>query len=86
MWPVVVVLVGEAVEEGLEFGDGVWLGGLGAEPFLQGLLEAFGLSAGGRMVGPGVLLDDVQASEFCFEGVASAAVVSRREISARLEE
>ena len=73
MRPVVVVVVGELVEEGLQVGDGGWLGGSSAEPFFQGLLEAFDFAAGGGVVGSGVLLGDVEADEFGFEGVASAS-------------
>jgi hypothetical protein len=36
----VVVLVLEPVEQGLQGGDGGWLGRLSAEPFLQRLVEA----------------------------------------------
>ena len=68
----VVVLVGEGVEQGLQLVDGGGLGGLGAEPFLHGLLEAFDLAAGGGVVGAGVLLHHVQASQFVLEGVAAA--------------
>jgi len=34
--PLVVVDAGEGVQEGLELGDGGGLGGLGAEPVLEG--------------------------------------------------
>ena len=52
----VVVFVDEGVELGLEFGDG---GGLGLtdEPLLEGLVEAFDLSARGGVVGGGVDVD-----------------------------
>ncbi|MEI2811984.1 MAG: hypothetical protein V9F00_17895 [Nocardioides sp.] len=49
----------KAVEQGLEFGDGGRLDGLGAQPLLHGLLEPFDLAAGGGVVGSGVLLHDV---------------------------
>jgi hypothetical protein len=42
--------------------------------FLRGLLESFDLAAGGGVVGPGVLLHDVQSAEFGLElGSATAA-------------
>ena len=72
MRPALVVLVDEGVEQGLELGDGGGLVGLGAQPLLHGLLEAFDLAAGGGVVGSGVLLDDVEAAEFVLEGVAAA--------------
>ena len=61
-----VVVVGgdEAVEQGLELGDGGRLDRLGGQPFLEGLLEAFDLAAGGRVVRAGVLLGDAQAAQF----------------------
>src|SRR5215211_7767014 len=46
----VVVDVDEAVEQGLELGDRGGLVGLGAQPRLEGLLEAFDLAAGGGVV------------------------------------
>ena len=69
----VVVVVDEGVEQGLELGDGGGLVGLGAQPFLQGLLEPFDLAAGGGVVGAGVLLGDAEAAEFGLEAVAAAA-------------
>jgi hypothetical protein len=69
----VVVLVDEGLEQGLELGEGGGLDGLGAEPLLHRLLEAFDLAAGGGVAGAGVFLDDVESSEFVFEGVTSAA-------------
>jgi hypothetical protein len=71
VWSAVVVFVGEGVELGLQFGDRGG-GGLAGQPFLEGLLESFDFAAGGRVVGGGVDLDDVQAAEFVFELVASA--------------
>ena len=68
----VVVFVAELVEERLEIGEGARLEGLGAQPFLHRLLEPLGLAAGGRVVWSGVLLDDVAAAEFGFEGVLAA--------------
>jgi len=55
----VVVLVGEHVDQRLQLADRRGLPGLGAEPFLEGLLEAFDFAAGGGVVGSGVLLHDV---------------------------
>jgi len=46
----VVVLVGEGVEQGLQLGQGGGLGGLGAEPLFEGLLEPFDFAAGARVV------------------------------------
>jgi hypothetical protein len=46
-----VVDVDEAVEEGLELDDRSGLVGLGAQPGLEGLLEAFHLPAGGGWLG-----------------------------------
>ena len=70
---VVVVAGDEDVEEGLQLGDGGGLVGLGAQPFLHRLLEAFDLAAGGGAVRVGVLLHDVAAAQFVLEVVASAA-------------
>ena len=70
--PVLVVLGAEAVEQGLQLGDGGGLVGLGAQPVLEGLLEAFDLAAGGGVVGSAVLLDDVPGAELLFEAVAAA--------------
>src|SRR5215211_6958976 len=68
----VVVDVDEAVEQGLELGDRGGLVGLGAQPRLEGLLEAFDLAAGGGVVRSRVLLDDAEAAEFGLEAVAAA--------------
>jgi hypothetical protein len=65
-----VVEVDEDLEQGLELGGGGGLG-LSAQPGLEGLLEAFDLAAGGRVVGPGVLLGDTQADQ----GVASQEAI-----------
>ena len=46
----VVVLVGEGVEQGLQLGQGGGLGGLGAEPLFEGLLEPFDFAAGAGVV------------------------------------
>ena len=71
MGSVVVVVVDEGVDLGLELAQRCWRG-LGAEFLLQGLVEAFDLAAGGRVIGPRVLLHDSQADEFGFESVAAA--------------
>src|SRR5512132_1908534 len=68
----VVVLGDERSKQGLQFGQGLGLDGLGGEPFLEGLLEAFDLAAGGGVVGAGVLLGHAQAVQFGLQGVAAA--------------
>ena len=68
-----VVVGDEGVEQGLQLGDGGGLVGLGSEPVLHRLLDAFDFAAGGGVVGPAVLLLDVELSEFCFEAVAAAS-------------
>jgi hypothetical protein len=45
VWPVLVVVVAEAVEQRLQLPDG-GRSGLAVEPFLQGLVEAFDFPAG----------------------------------------
>jgi hypothetical protein len=70
--PVVVVDGGERLEQGLQLDQGAGLDGLGGEPFLEGLLEAFHLAAGGGVVGAGVLLDHAEASQFGLQPVAAA--------------
>jgi len=59
---VVVASVAEAVQEGLQVGEGGRLVGLGARPVLDRLLEAFDCAAGGGVVAGGVVLLDVQAA------------------------
>jgi hypothetical protein len=56
----------------LQLGDGRGLVGLGVEPTLQGLVEAFDLAAGGGVVRPRVLLLHAEANQFGFEAVAAA--------------
>ncbi len=73
MGPLVVVGVDEPVDESLQLGEGGGLVGLGTQPVLHRLLEAFDLAAGGGVVGGGVLLGDVQAAQLVFQGVAAAA-------------
>ena len=55
MGSVVVVFGDEVVDQGLELADGGWLGVLGGEPFLHGLLEAFDFALGGGVVGAAVI-------------------------------
>ena len=47
-------------------------GGLGGEVFLEGLLESLDFSAGGGVVGCGVLLFGAEVSEAGLEGVSAA--------------
>ena len=61
----------EAVELGLQLDDGGG-GGLGSEPALQGLVEAFDLALGLRMVRMAVLLRDAEVGDQVFEAVAAA--------------
>jgi hypothetical protein len=63
---------GEGVELGLQFGEGRG-GGLGAEPFLQGLLEPLDFALGLGVAGPAVFLGDAQAAELVFQAVAAGA-------------
>ena len=60
--PPLVVLDGEGVQQPLEVGDGGALVGLGAQPLLHGLLEAFDLALGLRVPGAAVLLVHTQAA------------------------
>jgi hypothetical protein len=76
--PAVVVGRGERVEQGLQLGEGGGLDGLGAQPLLEGLLEAFGLAAGGGVVGAGVLLRHAQAPGFGLEALRPPLPPARR--------
>jgi hypothetical protein len=67
-----VVDAGEGVEQVLELGEGDGLAGLGAEPVLHGLLEAFDLALGLGVVRLAVLLLDAQAAKLVLQGVAAA--------------
>jgi hypothetical protein len=67
----VVVVGGQGVELGLQFGDG-GRGGLGGQPFLERLLEPLDLALGLRVVRLAVLLVDSEAAEFVLEVVAAA--------------
>ena len=71
MGAMVVVGVGEFVEEALELVEVVGAV-LGGEPFLEGLLESLDFSAGGRVVGCGVLLFGAEVIEAGLEGVAAS--------------
>ena len=68
MGPLLVVLVTELVEQGLEFSDRGGLDGLAPQPVLQCLLEAFDLAAGRGVVRSGVLLGDVEPVEGFLQG------------------
>jgi hypothetical protein len=68
----VVVVVGEGVELGLQLGDrGRRV--LAGQPAFEGLVEAFDLAAGLRVVGPGAGVGDAQAGDFGFQGAAATA-------------
>ena len=51
--------------------------GWAASHFIEGLLEAFDLAAGGGVVGAGVLLGHAEASEFGLQGVAAALAAGK---------
>ena len=67
-----VVGVAEPVELALRVGQGGWRGLLG-QPLLLGLVEALDLSAGLRVVGPGVVEPDAEQVELDFQGDPAAA-------------
>lgn len=71
----VVVVGDEGVELGLQFGEvgGRWAA---AEPFLEGLLEAFDLAAGLGVVGAGRLGDDTDGAQLDLEADLEAAQTS----------
>jgi hypothetical protein len=69
VWSAMVVLVDECLDQRLELADVGGLGGLGAEPVLQGLWEAFDFAAGGGVVGSGVLLGHAEPVQVVFEAV-----------------
>jgi hypothetical protein len=73
-----VVDAGEGVQEVLELGERGRLGGLGAQPFLQGLLESLRLALGLGVVRFAVLLPDSQAAQFGFQAVAAAFAAGSR--------
>jgi hypothetical protein len=70
--PLVVVEVGEGVQEGLELGEVCGLGRLGGEPVFEGLLEPLYLALGLGMAGFPVFLLDAQAAQLGFQAVAAA--------------
>ena len=76
--PAGVVVGGEGIQLGLQFGDG---GGrvLAGEPFFEGLVEALDLAAGLRVVGPAVAEPDPQGGELAFERDPAAAAVEAGE-------
>ena len=79
----VVVDVGDAVEELLELVEGVWWG-LAVEPVLHGLLDAFDLAAGAWVVGSAVLLDDAEpvgASECEVGGTVALEGAATRQLT-----
>jgi hypothetical protein len=73
----VVVDVAELGQQLVQVGEGVGFG-LGAEPFLQGLVEALDFALGLGVAGVSVLLGDPEGCQEVLEGVASAASAGRR--------
>jgi hypothetical protein len=71
-----VVLVDELVEQGLEFSEGRcrWVSG---EPALEGLVEAFDFATGGRVVRSAVLLGDAECVEQALVAVAATAAAGQ---------
>nr|WP_251151077.1 hypothetical protein [Cellulosimicrobium sp. Marseille-Q4280] len=69
----VIAVVGEGVEQGLQVAEGAGLGGLGAQQLLHRGFEAFDLALGVGVVGSTVL-DDAAGAQFVLERGASAAV------------
>lgn len=69
----VVVLIDEVVEQLLELGNCGCLSRLGAEPLLEGLLEAFDLVLGVRVVRSAVLLNDLELAKPRLEAVTPAS-------------
>ena len=75
MWPVLVERGDELVDVLLELVECVgW--GLLAEPFFEGLFEAFNFAAGGGVAWGGVFLPDSSLSEVRFEGVSAVESAS----------
>ena len=69
--PPMVVDIDELIDQALETSE--CLGGRsGGHPFLEGLLEAFDLAGGGRMVGSSVFVGDAQLGESGLDLVSSA--------------
>ncbi|MPM03227.1 hypothetical protein SDC9_49492 [bioreactor metagenome] len=78
VWAVVVVFLEERIDQGLQRVDGGGLVGLGGQPFLHRLLEAFDLALGGRAGGSPVLLDDAATTQLVLEhGPPTAAGLGR---------
>jgi hypothetical protein len=67
-----VVVVAEAIELGLESGDGGGSALLG-QPLLEGLVEAFDLAAGLGVVGAGVLVVDAEGEQLELDGAGPSA-------------
>jgi hypothetical protein len=67
-----VVVVGEPVQLRLQAGDGVG-GFLFGQPLLLGLVEAFDLAAGLRVVGAGVGVADPEQAEVDLDGDPAGA-------------
>src|SRR5215472_1076387 len=72
VWSLLVVELDEGVEHRLQADEGVRLLRLSAQPLLHRLLEALDFAAGGGVVGAGVLLLDVEASQLGLQAVATA--------------
>ena len=72
----VVVLISEGVQQGLQLCDRGRLSGLGVDPLLHRLVQAFDLAAGGRVVRGGVLLHDPEPVQLGLERVPAAATAS----------
>ncbi len=80
-----VVDVDERVQEGLQLAEGGGLLRLSAEPLLQGLLEAFSIALGLRVVRLAVLLRDVAFVELVLEVVTTrGATPNSRTVNTRL--
>ena len=69
-----VVVGGEGIQLGLQAGEGGG-GVLAGEPFLQGLVEAFGFPTGLRVVGAAVGQADAQGGQLAFQRDPAAAAV-----------
>jgi len=73
-----VVVGGEGIQLGLQPGGGGG-GVLAGEPVLEGLVQAFDLPAGLRVVGAAVAEGDPQRGEFALKGDPAAAAVKAGE-------
>jgi hypothetical protein len=74
--PLLVVIAGELIEQGLELGEAGGLPGLGGQPFLQGLPEPLDLALGLGVVRLAVLLPHPEAAKLVFQAVAAAAAAA----------